>query len=264
MASKRRRAAFGAVILVGAFVLGTGATTAGGSKPGSCVGGLLPDLQPVVPHHLQIQNTGGGSTTATVAYGANTGGAFDPDDESCVLAAGASCTLIQASGQWGANKYVGSASVSASEDLVVIVNQLSLGSGSLGPYGTAYEGFDPAAGTNDISNPLIMANNSGFFTGIQTMNVGGASCDVVIDYGPNTGGAFSPVDEEFTVAAGASKTILQNGPASGNGGSNDWGTNKYIGSAEVSGDGGCSLVTIVNEVALLSGDTFFTYVGYNK
>jgi hypothetical protein len=59
MASKRRRAAFGAVILVGAFVLGTGATTAGGSKPGSCVGGLLPDLQPVVPHHLQIQNTGG-------------------------------------------------------------------------------------------------------------------------------------------------------------------------------------------------------------
>jgi hypothetical protein len=57
-----RRAAFGSVVLIGAFLIGVGTSTAagpGGGQGGQCAGGLLPDLQPVVPHHLQIQNTGG-------------------------------------------------------------------------------------------------------------------------------------------------------------------------------------------------------------
>jgi len=58
--SNRARAAFGAVVLIGAFVLGVGTSAAAGGKSGDpCPGGLLPDLQPVVPHQLQIQNTGG-------------------------------------------------------------------------------------------------------------------------------------------------------------------------------------------------------------
>jgi hypothetical protein len=212
---------------------------------------------------MQIQNAGGSSTTATVDYGDNIGGAYAPPDESCVLDPGEACTLIQNGGPWTGNKFVGSASVSASEDLVVIVNQVSLGSGSKGPFGTAYEGFDPASGTDGISAPLIMANNSGYYTGIQVMNVGGSSCDVTIVYGPNAGGAFDPVDEEFTVDAGQSWTVIQNGSSPANGGSNNWGTSKYVGSAEVSGTGSCELVAIVNEAASLKGDNFFTYVGYN-
>jgi hypothetical protein len=62
------RAAFGSAVLIGAFLLGVGTAAAGpggggggggGGQGGQCAGGLLPDLQPIVPHHLGIQNTGG-------------------------------------------------------------------------------------------------------------------------------------------------------------------------------------------------------------
>ena len=59
MGPKQRRAAFGAVVIVGAFLIGTGSSAAGGNGGNTCSSGLLPDLQPIVPHHLQIQNTGG-------------------------------------------------------------------------------------------------------------------------------------------------------------------------------------------------------------
>ena len=213
---------------------------------------------------MQIQNAGGGSTTATVDYGPNQAGAYAPPDQQCVLNPGESCTLIQQGGGWTGNKYVGSATVSATEDLVVIVNQVSLGGGGKGPFGTAYEGFDPSVASNDVSAPLIMANNAGYYTGIQVMNVGGGSCDVTIDYGPNTAGGFSPVNENKSVGAGESWTVLQIGSPPNNGGSNTWGTSKYVGSAEISGTGSCSLIAIINEAASLAGDNFFTYVGYNK
>jgi hypothetical protein len=60
--SSGRRAAFGSIVLIGAFVIGVGTASAvpgGGGPGGQCDGGLIPDLQPVVPHHLGIQNTGG-------------------------------------------------------------------------------------------------------------------------------------------------------------------------------------------------------------
>lgn len=212
---------------------------------------------------MQIQNVGGSATTATVNYGTNLVGGFAPTDDTCLLQPGESCTLIQQSGQWTGNAYVGSATVTASQNLVVIVNQASLGSGNKGPYGTAYEGFDPAVGTNDVSAALIMSNNSGYYTGVQVMNVGGSSCNVTIDYGPNTAGGFNPTNENFNVNAGESWTVIQTGSSPANGGVNNWGTNKYIGSAEISGTGACSLIAIVNEAASLSGDNFFTYIGYN-
>lgn len=214
---------------------------------------------------MQIQNVGGSSTTATVDYSTNLAGPYAPANDTCSLDPGESCTLIQSGGPWTGNKFVGSASVSASEDLVVIVNQVSLGSPSKGPYGTAYEGFDPAVGSNNISAPLIMSNNSGYYTGIQVMNVGGGSCSVTIDYGPNTasGGTFNPVNETFSIPSGESKTVIQLGSPPGNGGANVWGTNKYVGSAEISGTGSCDLIAIINEAASLKGDNFFTYIGYN-
>lgn len=47
--------------LAGTLVIGVGSSLAAGRPGGSgnCDDGLLPDLQPIVPHHLQIQNTGG-------------------------------------------------------------------------------------------------------------------------------------------------------------------------------------------------------------
>jgi hypothetical protein len=38
---------------------GAGGGAGGGGTTDPCVGGLEPDLQPIVPHHLQVQNTGG-------------------------------------------------------------------------------------------------------------------------------------------------------------------------------------------------------------
>jgi Lysyl oxidase len=42
-----------------AFAAGGGGGGGGGGSTDPCPGGLEPDLQPMVPHHLQIQNTGG-------------------------------------------------------------------------------------------------------------------------------------------------------------------------------------------------------------
>jgi hypothetical protein len=212
---------------------------------------------------MQVQNTGNNATTATVDYGANLGGAYNPPDDTCNLDPGESCTLIQNSGPWTGNKFVGSATVSASEELVVIVNQVSLGSGGKGPFGTAYEGFDPSVATNNIIAPLIMANNSGYYTGVQVMNVGGSACSVSMDYGPNTAGGFNPATENFSIDPDESWTVIQQGAPPANGGSNNWGTNKYVGSAEISGTGSCELIAIINEAASLAGDNLFTYIGYN-
>jgi hypothetical protein len=41
------------------LVVGVGASLAAGKTGGACADGLQPDMQPIVPHHLQIQNTGG-------------------------------------------------------------------------------------------------------------------------------------------------------------------------------------------------------------
>jgi hypothetical protein len=69
MRSTRRRGVYGAIVTTGAFtvlvaslLVGVGTSLAapgGGGSGGNCSNGLLPDMQPIVPHHLQIQNTGG-------------------------------------------------------------------------------------------------------------------------------------------------------------------------------------------------------------
>lgn len=226
---------------------------------------------------IQIQNTGTISTDVTVAYAPNTGGSFIPVNETFTLAAGASKTILQngaspangSANNWtSAGKYIGAATVtnSVGQPLVAIVNQVSLGGSGLGPFGTAYEGFNPATATAAVNAPLVMANNSGYYTGIQVQNVGGADCaSVTIDYSANVapGGTFNPANETFTLAAGASKTVIQNGTSPSNGGVNNWtGVGKYIGSADISAPG-CSIVAIINQIALLSGDRYMTYDGFN-
>jgi len=219
---------------------------------------------------IQIQNSGNTATNVTVTYSPNTTGSFNPTPDTCAnLAAGASCTLIQQGGKWGTNKYIGGATITndGNQPLVAIVNQVSLGTPNVfGPEGTAYEGFDPATATSKVSAPLIMANNSGYYTGIQVQNTNtSGTCPVNIHYSTNVapGGTFAPVDENFTLAGGASKTIIQSGGPANNGGSNDWnGKGKYVGSAEITATG-CNLVSIINEVSISTGDRYFTYDGFN-
>ena len=219
---------------------------------------------------IQVQNVGASATNVTVDYSANTAGVNNPVDETFALAPGASKTIIQngappgngSVNNWGTvGKYIGGALItnSGSQPLVAIANQV-LPSPALG---SAYEGFDPTTATTKVSAPLIMANNSTYYTGIQVQNVGGSTANVTIKYGPNTAGAFAPADEVFTLAAGASKTIIQNGSVPGNGSTvNNWGANKYIGSATITANG--NIVAIVNQVSFsVAGDQFATSDAFN-
>lgn len=219
---------------------------------------------------IQVQNVGTSSTNVTIDYSANTAGANNPADETFTLAPGASKTIIQngappgngSVNNWNTiGKYIGGALItnSGNQPLVAIVNQVRPSPA----LGSAYEGFNPALATTKVSAPLIMANNSTYYTGIQVQNVDTNPVNVTIKYGPNTAGTFAPADEVFTLPAGASKTIIQNGSAPGNGSTvNNWGTNKYIGSATITANG--KIVAIVNQVSLsVAGDQFATSDAFN-
>jgi hypothetical protein len=205
---------------------------------------------------FQVQNVGTASTDITVDYGANIAGAFAPANDTATLAAGASATFLQNTGQFGpaAGKYVGSATITTTgEPVVAIVNQVK---GGTTPLGTAYNGFDPAAATERTSAPLIMANNNGYYTGIQVMNVGSAAVNVTVTYGPNLAGAYGPPVETATIQPGDSYNSIQNAGA--------WTGNKYVGSLVASAPAGSQIVMIVNQVKPgTGGDTFMTYDGFN-
>lgn len=219
---------------------------------------------------IQVQNVGASSTSVTVAYSPNTAGANNPIADTFTLAAGASKTIIQSGvgASSGANdwntigRYIGAATITntGGQPLVAIANQVRPSPA----LGAAYEGFDPSTATTKVSAPLIMANNSTYYTGIQVQNVSSTSANVTLKYGTNTAGAFTPADEVFSLAAGASKTIIQNGNAPGNGSAvNNWGTNKYIGSATITSTGG-NIVAVVNQVSgSVAGDQFAASDAFN-
>jgi hypothetical protein len=202
----------------------------------------------------QVQNVGGAATTVTIEYGTNLVGSFQPANDSTTLAADESYTFLQNTGQFETQVYVGSATItSSSEPVVAIVNQLNL-EGI--PLGTAYNGFNPDGATANVSAPLIMANNSGYYTGIQVMNVGTSATDITVTYGPNTVGTFQPVPETATLQPGNSYNSIQNYGA--------WTGNWYVGSLAVEASSGGQVVMIVNQLwPEAAGDQFMTYDGFN-
>jgi len=202
---------------------------------------------------FQVQNVGASRATVTIEYGDNLAGSFAPSADSVTLDADESATFIQNDGKWSGKKYVGSATLTCSEPVVAIVNQVRQTGVALG---TAYNGFDPQASTNKVSAPLIMANNSGYYTGIQVMNVGSSTASVTVEYGDNQVGSYSPSAETATISPGNSYNSIQNlGP---------WSGHKYVGSLTVSGGSGDKIVMIVNQIwPEASGDQFMTYDGFN-
>jgi hypothetical protein len=205
---------------------------------------------------FQVQNVGSSATDVTISYGTNLAGSFAPTDETATLQANESATFFQNSGQFATDTYIGSATITSGggEPIVAIVNQVKMTGVILG---TAYNGFDPSSATSKVSAPLIMANNSGYFTGIQVMNVGSAATDITVTYGPNTAGSFAPPSETETLQPGDSYNSIQNSGA--------WTGNKYIGSLSVEASPGTSqIVMIVNQVwPQAPGDQFMTYDGFN-
>jgi hypothetical protein len=203
---------------------------------------------------FQVQNVGTSATTVTVSYGSNLAGSFAPVDETATLQPNESKTFFQNAGQFLTPRYIGSATITASEPIVAIVNQVKMTGVILG---TAYNGFDPSTATSKVSAPLIMANNSGYYTGIQVMNVGSAATNITVTYGPNTAGSYAPPAETHTLQPGDSYNSIQN--------SGGWTGNKYIGSLTVEASPGTSqIVMIVNQVwPAAPGDQFMTYDGFS-
>jgi hypothetical protein len=203
---------------------------------------------------IQVQNVGASPTSITIKYGKNLAGSFAPSDDTATLGINESKTFLQDGGKWAGNKYVGSATITtAGQPVVAIVNQVKLTGVALG---TAYNGFDPGKATSKVSAPLIMANNSGYFTGIQVMNVGSGATTITVDYGPNIAGAYNPPNETATLQPGDSFNSIQS--------SGGWGTNRYVGSLTVSASTGGEVVMIVNQLwPAAPGDQFLTYDGFN-
>jgi hypothetical protein len=91
--------------------------------------------------------------------------------------------------------------------------------------------------------PLVNANNSGYFTGIQIQNMGPSSTNVTVSYTPGLAG--SPCLETQTIPSGDSRTFaLTAFSASG-----VCGDQRFIGAAEVTANSAnADLVAIVNQL----------------
>jgi hypothetical protein len=155
-----------------------------------------------------------------------------------------------------ATRYIGSATVTtgaADQRVVVVTNQLSTSKG----LGTAYEGVNASSATTQVSLPLLMNANSGFFTGAQCANVGSATTTMTLTFSSYTksdGTTFTPSPVTASVASGLSANWLQNGLGQ-----------KYIGSGTVTTSPASPIVCIVNQAndGTIGGDAFLTYDGVN-
>jgi hypothetical protein len=208
---------------------------------------------------IQIQNTGGSATNVTVQYTPSAGFPGAACSETKNVAAGQSATFFlpmpAGCGTAGtgvtnpAGGFVGSARVStnsASMPLVAIVNQINAGNST----SSAYSGINPASGTSQVSLPLIMDRNFGYFTGIAVANVGASTTTVNCTF---TGTSYSV---SASVPAGGSLTDVQL----------DKIANGYVGSGTCTATGGdAKIAAIVNELGggPATDDRLLTYNGAN-
>lgn len=201
---------------------------------------------------VQIQNTGGTATDVTVSYTAVVG---TDCTETLTIPANSSTTFALLAfsgtnaGETCANApttFVGSAEVTgntAGNDLVAIVNQLKIGVN-----GEAYGSFEAAAATDTVVMPLIMDNNSGYFTGFNVQNVGAADTTVTCTF---VGSTYTVTDD---LAPGEALNDLQLGKLGG----------PAISSATCSAPGG-TIIGVVNELGPSgTADQLLVYEGINN
>ncbi len=146
------------------------------------------------------------------------------------------------------SRFVGSATISSNQPVVVVVNQINNTNRTL----LVYSGF--AQGYTKVAVPQVQHLNGGYNTGIQVQNIDSSrTATVQINYGANVapgGTAFTPGTETATVAPGETAVF------------NQWGNNhgynwdaapRYVGSATVSTTAGD--IPLVVNVNVLKGAT---------
>jgi len=174
---------------------------------------------------VTIFNAGGETATFDLDYyGQNSGGPYQGPQGS--LEPNASVTYNQSGSSCPT---IGAGRIGSDQPLAVVVRQSYAGSVS-----GAYNGS--SVGATALSLPLIMANNSGWYTGIAVQNLGSANATINVHYDPQPGYPYKYTDIA-TVAPHSTAVFGQSG--------GQWGTARWVGSARISASQ--RIAAIVNE-----------------
>jgi len=193
---------------------------------------------------FQVQNTGSIATDLSLFLNGSSTAA-----ETVTVQPGQSHTWYPIPGTvlGSGTTFIGSGTVTSNnaQPLLGTVNELSTGG-----QGMAYNAF--TAGTQSVQMPLVMFNNSAYYTGEQIQNIGTTSATVDLIVNGNV------VDTQ-TIAAGASYTWFSFTNSALYGGAK-------VSSAVAKGHSTTDqLVGIVNEITnpQVAGDSSFAYEGFN-
>jgi hypothetical protein len=203
---------------------------------------------------VNIMNTGSAQTTVTVSYTPSSGSPGTACTETHAIGAGAMVPFGYPMPAACGTKFVGSAEVTtntpvsgSAPGLVAVVNQVS----TLNANSSAYDAFNPALATANVSMPLVMDRNYGLYTGISVVNMGTQPENITCTF-QNTTYTLSGT----SVPAGAMIGDVQNNKIA----------NGYVGSGTCTATGGSAkLAAIVNQVksAVAGDDVLTTYSGIN-
>jgi hypothetical protein len=217
---------------------------------------------------FNVQNVGTGDAQIEVTY---TPGAFGTAATDTGITIGQykarsfdqrsdSTTGTKHCGDGLGSKFVGSAKVRSTNGQPIVAAVMFLGTGSIKTL-QGYNSF--LGGATSVSLPLIMSNNSTYYTSIQVQNAGTNSTNVTVTFGANTVGTGTPNPETFTLGAGEAKTLIQNGGIGAYSPSNNWNAfGQYVSGATITQTGSEPLVAVVNQNSTQYTSLGSTYEGF--
>jgi len=196
---------------------------------------------------ISVQNTGLATATVELAFHPSPGLPGNSDTITDTIPPGAAGLFDQRIHFGLGPSFVGSAVVTSEEPVVAVVNETD------GSILMSYSGF-VGAGSTTVNVPLVMSQNSNWWTGVQVQNLGNFATDITITFYPDPAqSAITPTAQTVTgVASGASANFLQRG--------DQW-TGKFVGSAVVTSSE--PMVAIVNELNDFDGEGM-SYGGFTS
>jgi len=157
---------------------------------------------------IQVQNVSASPVDITVTYVGVAGCTGSYVDSATGVAAGASKTFVQQAPSAFPVNCTGSATITATGNIVAIVNEGNLTGYSAA--GTTYSAVASKNATAKVSAPLYKDQRLGFSTGLQVQNVGTASAtNVVATFICTVGSTFTAVSLPQTIPAGGAKNFLK-------------------------------------------------------
>jgi hypothetical protein len=188
---------------------------------------------------ISVQNASGSPVDVTVNYYNKAGTLVSGATDTCnSLAVGAACRRNQADNSVLPGNFNGSAEVTSSGPVVVVVNQN-------GPNKqNTYNGF--TGGGPTLYAPIIMNAYYGFKTVVQVQNVGSSATEVRVTYSDGVVVTSNPVPPKSSV----SFYNWTEGHAS-----------NFLGSAKIESIGGSDIVGTVNQTNDIQSSSYNLFVG---